>query len=88
MAKKRPTVREMSYGFYKPFEAQGKALPMLSADGAFATRVPAPRGQEFGYILKVKHGRGMRLTLESEHPAPTDTRRPVQMIRLLSIGTR
>ncbi|MEM1110016.1 MAG: DUF3859 domain-containing protein [Planctomycetota bacterium] len=72
MAKKRPLVQEVSYGLYEPFESEGKALPVLSGDGAFTARVPAVVGQEFGYILKVKHGRGMRLAFEIDHPGIPD----------------
>lgn len=72
MAKKRPSVQEVSYGLYEPFESEAKALPVLSGGGAFTTRVPAVVGQEFGYILKVKHGRGMTLAFEIDHPGIPD----------------
>lgn len=72
MARKRPVIQEVSYGLYEPFDAQDKQLPKLSADGAYTTKVPPEVGQEFGYVLKIKHGRGMRIDFEIDHPRIPD----------------
>jgi len=66
MARKRPAVSEVSYGLYERFEATGKGLPKLRE---FTTAVPATAGQEFGFIIKIKHGRGLRIDFEIDHPA-------------------
>ncbi|MEM8781822.1 MAG: DUF3859 domain-containing protein [Planctomycetota bacterium] len=65
MARKRPVVQEVSYGLYERFEERGKALPKLRT---FTTAVPPEVGQEFGYILKIKHGRGLKIAFEIDHP--------------------
>ncbi|MEL7088131.1 MAG: DUF3859 domain-containing protein, partial [Planctomycetota bacterium] len=60
---------EVSYGLYERFEKAGKELPKLRS---FTTAVPPVVGQEFGYILKIKHGRGMRIEFEIDHPRIPD----------------
>lgn len=65
MARKRPVVQEVSYGLYERFEAEGKGLPKLRT---FGTRVPAEISQEFGYIVKIKQARGLRIDFEIDHP--------------------
>lgn len=65
MARKRPAVDVVSYGLYDRFDPAGKALPRVVE---FTTAVPAVAGQEFGYVLKIKQGRGMRLGWEIDHP--------------------
>jgi hypothetical protein len=65
MARKRPVVREVSYGLYERFEADGKGLPGVQA---FTTAVPPEVGREFGFILNIKGGRGLKLAWEIDHP--------------------
>ncbi|MEM7623995.1 MAG: DUF3859 domain-containing protein [Planctomycetota bacterium] len=72
MARKRPVISEVSYGLYERFEAEGKTLPKLAERGAFTTAVPPVVGQEFGYIVKIKQGRGMRIEFEIDHPRIPD----------------
>lgn len=65
MARRRPEVKEVSYGLYERFDADAKELPKLDR---FATTVPLRVGQEFGYVLKIKHGRGLKIDFEIAHP--------------------
>ncbi|MEM8496133.1 MAG: DUF3859 domain-containing protein [Planctomycetota bacterium] len=69
MARKRPVIQEVNYGLYERFDAKGKGLPKLLA---FTTAVPAVMGQEFGFIIKIKHGRGLRIDFEIDHPQVPD----------------
>ncbi|MEM1447149.1 MAG: DUF3859 domain-containing protein [Planctomycetota bacterium] len=70
MARKRPVISEVSHGLYAPFEKRGKSLPEHLT---FTTAVPPEVGQEFGYILNIKHGRGLRIGFEIAHPRIPDT---------------
>lgn len=65
MARKRPDVKELSYGLYERFDADARELPKLDR---FTTVVPLRAGQEFGYVLKILHGRGLRIDFEIDHP--------------------
>ncbi|MEO0514830.1 MAG: DUF3859 domain-containing protein [Planctomycetota bacterium] len=65
MARKRPVIQEVSYGLYDRFEAEGKGLPRVRE---FTSAVPAVVGQEFGFVIKIKHGRGLRIDFEIDHP--------------------
>lgn len=79
MARKRPAVSEVSYGLYAPFDKRGKALPEHLT---FTTSVPPQAGQEFGYIVKIKHGRGLKIDFEIDHPRiPGDDGQPMPPFR-------
>ncbi|MEE9405198.1 MAG: DUF3859 domain-containing protein [Algisphaera sp.] len=65
MARKHPQVQEVSYGLYERFDPESKALPKLQS---FSTTVPVEVGQEFGYVLRIRHGRGLRIEFEIAHP--------------------
>lgn len=62
-------IQEVSYGLYERFDADSKGLPKLLE---FTTAVPARVGQEFGFIIKIKHGRGLRIDFEIDHPGVPD----------------
>ncbi len=65
MAKQNPDVRIESCGLYTPLEKEGKELPKLVR---FTEEIPCELGVEFGYILHIKKGRGMKLTFQIDHP--------------------
>lgn len=69
MAKKNPDIRMVSYGRYTPFEKGGKELPKVLE---FTTQIPARLGEEFGYILNIRQGRGLTLDFTIEHPPFAD----------------
>ncbi len=69
MARKRPKVSVVSYGLYERFDATARELPKLDR---FSTAVPLRLGQEFGYVLNIKHGRGLKIDFEIAHPRVPD----------------
>lgn len=79
MARPRPEVKEVSYGLYERFDAEARDLPKLDR---FATAVPLRAGQEFGYILKIVHGRGLKIDFEIDHPrVPGDDGKAMEPFR-------
>jgi len=69
MAKQKPDVKIESCGLYTPLEKEGKELPKLVR---FTDEIPCELGVEFGYILHIRKGRGMKLTFQIDHPPFTD----------------
>jgi hypothetical protein len=65
MAKKKAEVRIESCGLYTPLDKGGKDLPKLVR---FTDEIPCEPGVEFGYILHIRKGRGMKLTFRIDHP--------------------
>ena len=65
MPKQKPEIKIESCGLYTPLEKEGKALPKLVR---FTEEVPCELGVEFGYILHIRKGRGMKLTFQIDHP--------------------
>jgi len=54
-----------SWGLYTPLEKDSKELPKLVR---FTDEIPCELGVEFGYILHIRKGRGMKLTFQIDHP--------------------
>jgi hypothetical protein len=69
MARKRPVIREVSYGLYERFDAEAKTLPKHVE---FTGRVPPEAGQEFGFILNLKQARGLTIDFKIDHPRIPD----------------
>jgi len=65
MAKQKADVKIVSCGLYTPLEKEGKELPKLVH---FTDEIPCELGVEFGYILHIRKGRGMKLTFQIDHP--------------------
>ena len=65
MAKQKPEVKIKSCGLYTPLDKKGKELPKLMR---FTEEIPCELGIEFGYILHIRKGRGMKLTFQIDHP--------------------
>jgi len=65
MPKKRPKVTLYSYGIYSPWNRASRALPKLKQ---ITTNVPVTPEVEFGYVLKIKGGKGEVLEYEIAHP--------------------
>jgi len=65
MPKQRPEVKIVSCGLYTPLEKEGKELPKLVR---FTDEIPCELGVEFGYILHIRKGRGMKLSFQIDHP--------------------
>lgn len=65
MAKQKADVKIESCGLYTPLNKTGKELPQLIR---FTEEIPCELGVEFGYILHIRKGRGMKLTFQIDHP--------------------
>jgi hypothetical protein len=65
MAKQKPVVKMGSWGLYTPLDKNSKELPKLIR---FTREIPCEAGVEFGYILHIRKGRGMKLTFQIDHP--------------------
>jgi hypothetical protein len=65
MHKKKADVKMESRGLYTPLDKGSKELPKLIR---FTEEIPCELGVEFGYILHIQHGRGMKLTFQIDHP--------------------
>lgn len=59
-----------SWGLYTPLDKGSKELPKLIR---FTHEIPCELGVEFGYILHIQHGRGMKLTFQIDHPPFSDS---------------
>lgn len=65
MAKVKPEFSIVSHGIYSQWDAKSKDLPKIQK---FTTEVPAEIDIEFGYILNVKKGKGIKLNCTIYHP--------------------
>ncbi len=69
MKHRKPEFKIDSYGEYSPWDKTTKELPKILDIG---TDIYAQIGTEFGYILKIKKGKGEKLSFKIEHPAFED----------------
>ena len=65
MPKKKPVFTVDSYGRYSRWDKSARALPKILE---FTQTIEAVEGNEFGLVLKVKSGKGIRLDFTIEHP--------------------
>lgn len=65
MSKKKPEFKMHSYGEYSPWDRSSRELPKILN---ITNTIVAEIGTEFGYILKIKGGKGKRLTFRIDHP--------------------
>ncbi|MDG5800682.1 DUF3859 domain-containing protein [Marinilabiliaceae bacterium ANBcel2] len=65
MAKKRPKVELYSYGIYEPWERDSKKIPSLKE---ITTKIPIVKNIEFGYVIKIKKGKGSKIDFIINHP--------------------
>ena len=71
MAKTKPQFRIKSYGLYTLFEKGSKDLPQVLE---FTEDIPAVIGNEFGYILEIRKGKGIKIDWKIEHPVFNDSK--------------
>jgi len=69
MAKRKIETEIYSYGEYAEWDRQSKSIPRLVA---ITERVPASIGTEFGYVLKIRFGKGRKLNFRIDHPSFAD----------------
>ena len=67
--KRKPDVELYSYGIYSPWNRQSRDLPDLKE---ITTLIPVRPDVEFGYVLKIRGGKGYSLTYEIVHPPIRD----------------
>lgn len=54
-----------SFGEYSTWNRESKAIPKILN---FTTEIEAKIGTEFGYVLRIKQGKGELLTFRIDHP--------------------
>jgi hypothetical protein len=69
MAKKKTQVRMVSYGRYSQWDKNDKNLPKLKQ---VTDTIPAVEGEEFGFILEFKKGKGRTIDYRIKHPPIKD----------------
>jgi len=69
MKRRKPAFKIYNYGEYEPWDRESKAIPKIRN---FATEIEAESGTEFGYVLRIKNGKGATLSFKIEHPPFTD----------------
>lgn len=60
-----------SYGIYQSWDEMAKQLPIIKD---FTTKIPAQLDIEFGFILQVLKGKGLKLVYTIYHPDIPDKR--------------
>ncbi|QGY43717.1 DUF3859 domain-containing protein [Maribellus comscasis] len=69
MAKRKAVVEIFSYGEYSKWDRESKSIPKILK---FTTEIEAEIGTEFGYVLRIKNGKGKLLSFKIDHPPFTD----------------
>jgi hypothetical protein len=69
MPRKKPQIELYSYGIYSPWDKSSHHLPKLKK---ITTEIPVTPDVEFGYVLKIKGGKGEVLEFEINHPSFPD----------------
>ena len=65
MPKKKIEISFYSYGLYTDWKSKGRGIPKPIE---FTTQIPITPDVEFGYVLRIKNGRGNKITYRTEHP--------------------
>ncbi len=65
MPKRRINIEMYSYGEYSKWNPGSKEIPKIIN---FTTEIKAKIGTEFGYVLRVKQGKGEVLEFKIDHP--------------------
>ena len=68
--RKRPQIELYSYGIYSAWDRTSRDLPRLKE---ITTDIPVAPDIEFGYVLKIKGGKGEVLEFEIIHPPFADS---------------
>ena len=75
MGKPKFTFKTESYGLYSKWDRNSKELPKIIK---FTTEIPAIVDNEFGYILRIKKGKGLKLQYSINHPnIPDENNKPM-----------
>ena len=65
MSKKKVEIIVYSFGLYTNWKSKGKGIPKPIE---FTTEIPITSDVEFGFVLRIKNGRGEKITYCTEHP--------------------
>lgn len=65
MSRLNPVFEIISHGIYAGWDKQSKDLPKLLR---ITTTIPLQLNIEFGYVLHIRKGKGIKLTFVIEHP--------------------
>lgn len=69
MSKLKAKFNISSFGIYQGWDEKSKQLPIIKE---FTSKIPALLDIEFGFILRVLKGKGLRLDYTIYHPEITD----------------
>jgi len=69
MKKKKPLIQVESYGRYSKWDRESRQLPKIRE---FTNTIEASEGNEFGMILRITAGKGLRLDYCIKHPPFND----------------
>ena len=69
MAKRKVETEIYSYGEYAEWDRESKSIPRLVA---ITEKVEATIGTEFGYVLRIRYGKGKKLVFRIDHPSFQD----------------
>lgn len=75
MPKRKPKIKIESYGRYSKWERGSKKLPKILE---FTNTIEAIEGNEFGLLLKIEGGKGLRLDFCIKHPPFRDSKGNVE----------
>ncbi|MDP4205938.1 MAG: DUF3859 domain-containing protein [Bacteroidota bacterium] len=65
MTKSKLEVEIFSYGEYEHWDQSDRSLPRLIK---ITDKIPARIGTEFGYVLRIRKGKGQKLSYRIDHP--------------------
>lgn len=65
MKKRKPEFEIYSYGRYSEWNRESKEIPKILEIG---TELKVDIGTEFGYVLKIRKGKGETITFKIDHP--------------------
>lgn len=69
MKRRKPVFTIFSYGEYETWNRESKKIPKIRR---ITNEIEAETGTEFGYVLRIKNGKGTTLSFKIVHPPFTD----------------
>ena len=69
MKRRKPLFSIYSYGEYETWDRESKQIPRIKH---ISTEIEAESGTEFGYVLRIKNGKGITISFKIDHPPFTD----------------
>ena len=69
MRRRKPVFAIFSYGEYETWERESREIPKIKH---ISTDIEAETGTEFGYVLRIRNGKGTTISFKIDHPPFTD----------------